>query len=66
MSLVSKACCSAEVAHLLIGYFQLLLMNLLYLLLCAKMFQSKRELSLLFMGPTRRVTGVYSPRGSLS
>lgn len=63
----SKACCSAaEVACLLIGYFQLRLTTIPYSLLCAKMFQSKLELSLLFPGPSRQVTGVYSQRGSLS
>lgn len=65
-ALPPKACCSAEVACLLMGYFQLLLATLLYSPLCVKMFQSKHELSLLCQGLCRQVTGVYSPSGSLS
>lgn len=66
MLLCSALLRSAEVDHLLIGYFQLLLMSPLYSPLRAKMFQSKHELSLLFPSPSRQVTVVYPQRGSLS
>lgn len=57
-----EECSPAEVVWFLIGYFQFLLMSLLYLLASATMFQSIHELSVHF----RQVTVVYTPRGSLS
>lgn len=49
----------------LIGYFQLLHMTLLYSLPCAKMFQSKHELSLLFRAPPDRWL-MFTRRGEVS
>lgn len=61
----TECCCSAEVARPLIGYFQLLLMTLLDLLLCAKMLKSKRELSLLFQALPDSLL-VFTLRGEVS